>query len=230
MRALTLALSFLSATLLCFGMQGKQPDQLAQVLEQMETVGKSFRSYTARISLKKFTAVLKEFDAPDMGEFCYSRAKNGSALLRLEITSPGKRILTIRDDLFAVYQPEIKQAQVGNLGRNKDKAEYLALGIGQSPSKLQETFTISYHGFETINGSPCSVLIFKPKDPKAAAIYTSITAWIKKSTGVSTQLKLQEPSNNYLLVSFSDEKLNVKIPDSKFEQKLPKGTEIQRIQ
>jgi outer membrane lipoprotein-sorting protein len=229
-RALAALSFFLLLILSSYGMQDKQPDELSSVLKQMGSVGKTFTSFAAKISLKKYTAVLKEFDTPDSGEFLYSRAKDGSALLRLEIANPGKRILTIKDGVATIYQPVIKQAQIANLGKNKDKAEYLALGIGQSPAKLQETFNISYQGTESVNGFPCSVLVFKPKDPKAAATYSEITAWIKKSTGVSTQLKLQEPSKDYLIVNFSNEKLNLKIPDSNFEQKLPSDVERQKIQ
>ena len=41
--------------------------------------------------------------------------------------------------------------------------------------------------------------------------------------------KLLEPSGDYLIVNFSNEKLNGKVPASKFEQKLPKGVELVSI-
>jgi outer membrane lipoprotein-sorting protein len=229
-------ISLWTAGLLLFSLSGfgkpqvKAGDELQRVLSQMEAVGKTFRTFTARFSKKKYTAVLEEFDTPETGEFCYARAKDGSALLRQDATSPGRSILTIKAGTATNYQPAIKQAQVVNLGQNKDKAEYLALGIGQSPAKLQETFNLSYQGAEQINGAPCSILVLKPKNPKAAALFSSITLWIKKSSGIPIQQKLQEPSGDYLLVSFFDEKLNTKIPDSKFEQKLPGDTDIQRLQ
>ena len=211
--------------------QTKEDAALNQVLKQMEGVGKTFHSFKAHISKKHYTAVLKEFDTPETGEFYYERAKDGSALLRQEISSPGPSILTIKGGIAMFYQPVLKQAQIYNLGKNKDKAEYLALGLGQSPGKLQETFDLKYQGTETVAGFPCSVLVLKPKNPSAAAYASSITLWIKKSTGVPIQQKLQEPSGgDYLFVSFTDEKLNIQIPPSKFVQKLPSGVEIQKIQ
>ncbi len=202
---------------------------LNQVLKQMEAVGKTFKSFEAHITKKKYTAVLQEFDIPETGEFYYARAKDGSALLRQEITKPGPSVLTIKGGTATFYQPVLKQATVANLGKNKDKAEYMALGLGQSPAKLRETFNLQYQGTETISGNPCSILVLKPRNPSAAAYFSSITLWIKKSTGVPIQQKLQEPSGDYLLVSFTDEKLNVKFPPSKFEQKLPPGADIQRV-
>jgi outer membrane lipoprotein-sorting protein len=67
----------------------------------------------------------------------------------------------------------------------------------------------------------------KPKSASAGAFFATITLWIKKSSGVPIQQKLQEPSGDYLLVVFSDEKLNPKISEAKFEQKLPADIEKQ---
>ena len=195
----------------------------------MEAAGKGFRSFTARITERKFTAILKEFGTTETGEFFLARAKDGSTMMRREITSPGKVILTIKGEVLTVYRPAVKEAQIANLGKNKDKAEFLALGIGQPPSELQKSFNISYQGVESVGGDPCSVLVLKPRDAKTAAYYAMIVMWVP-SSGVPTQYKLQEPNNDYLLVTFSDKKLNVKIPDSKFEQKLPRGVQPLRLQ
>ncbi len=203
---------------------------LNQVLRQMEAMGKTFQTFQAQFSQKKYTSVLKEFDMPESGEFFYERSKDGSALLRQEVTKPGKRILTIKGGQAVIYQPALNQAQMVNLGKNKDKAEYLALGLGQSPGKLKETFDISYGGVENVGPSPCSILVFKPRNASAAAYFSSITIWIKKANGTPIQQKLQEPNGDYLLVSFTQEKINAPIPPSRFEQKLPANAEILKIQ
>ena len=214
----------------CGYSQGGNEAVLSQVLSQMDSVGKTFRSFQAQFSQKKFTAVLNEFDTPETGEFFYARAKDGSALLRQEVTKPGRRILTIKEGQAVIFQPSLNQAQVASLGKNKDKAEYLALGLGQSPGKLRETFEISYQGTENVGGNSCSILLLKPRNSAAAAYFTTITLWIKKSNGVPIQQKLQEPNGDYLLVSFANEKLNAEIPGSRFDQKLPAGVEILRFQ
>ncbi len=210
--------------------QGKPQPELDQALAKMEAVGKTFRSFSADFTQKKFTAVLNEFDTPESGEFLYARARDGSALLRQEVQKPASRILTISGGVATIYQPGVKQAQVVSLGKNKDKAEYLALGIGQSPGRLRESFNIDYRKVESLNGAPCWVLLLKPKSQAAAAYFSGITLWIKKANGVPIQEQLQEPNGDYLLVTFSGEKLNVSIPESRFEQKLPPGTDIQRLQ
>jgi outer membrane lipoprotein-sorting protein len=214
-----------------FGFSAEAPSNrgaLEQVLSQMEAVGKTFKSFAANFTQKKYTAVLKEFDTPESGEFYYARSKDGTALLRQEVISPGKRILTIKSGVATIYNPILKQAQIVNLGKNKDKAEFLALGLGQSPAKLQSTFDLEYLGTDQVAGVPCSVLILKPKNASVSAYFSAITLWVKKATGVPIQQKLQEPSGDYLLVNFSQEKLNVKIPEAKFDAQLPSGIDIQR--
>jgi outer membrane lipoprotein-sorting protein len=203
---------------------------LTQILRQMEAVGKTFRSFQAQFSQKKYTSVLKEFDTPETGEFLYARASDGSALLRQEVVNPARRILTIKGGLATIYQPSLNQAQQVNLGKNKDKAEYLALGLGQSPGRLRETFNLLYEGEETVANAPCSKLTLRPKNPAAAAYFSSITLWIKNSSGIPIQQELLEPNGDYLLVSFTGEKLNAQISTSKFEQKLPSGVEILKLQ
>jgi outer membrane lipoprotein-sorting protein len=209
--------------------QEKKDPELQRIYKQMDERQKAFRSFTAKVSQKEYTAVLKEFNTPETGEFYYKRANDGTALLRLEFTKPGKKILTIKNGILTFYQPAINQAQIKDLGKDQDKAEYLAIGLSQSPANLEKTFEISYKGTETVNGSPCDVLVFKPKLPKIATYLSSIIVWYKKSDGIPIQNKKEEPNGNYVLMSFSDEKLNVNIPSSKFDQKLSGDVEKQKF-
>jgi outer membrane lipoprotein-sorting protein len=211
-----------------FSQNGNQ-QALESTLERMGVVGKTFQSFEADFSQRQYVAVLKEFDSPESGIFQYARAKDGSALLRQEVKTPGVRILTIKGGVATIFQPKINQATVVNLGKNKDKAEYLALGLGQSPARLREAFEIESLGTEAIDGAPCAVLRLKPRSSAAAAYFSSITLWVKNAAGIPVQQKLQEPNGNYLLVKFTAEKLNRRIPDSQFEPRLPKGVDIQQI-
>jgi len=209
--------------------EGKEDADLQRVLNRMDALAQEFRTFTAKFSQKKYTAILKEFDTPEPGEFYYARSRDGSVGMRHEIQNPGKRILTIKGSHLTVYRPAIKEAQIASREKMQDIVEYLALGIGQKSARLREKFKVSYGGSEVLNKTRCSILVLVPKDPKTAARIESITIWLKDSNGMPAQYKFQEPTKDYLLISFYDEKLNVKIADSKFEQKLPAGTEIQKL-
>jgi outer membrane lipoprotein-sorting protein len=228
-----LCVRILLFSLLTFAMPGfceqkKEDVELQRVLSGMDSVAKDFRTFRAKFFQRKYTAVLKEFDKPDeSGEFCYSRTKDGTVLMRQEVLSPGKRITTVKGDTGTIYRPDIKEAQIVKRDKMQNYVEYFALGIGQYSSKLREKFKISYAGSEIINKAPCSILIMVPKDPKVEL--DSITVWLKESSWTPAQYKFLEPSKDYILITFSDEKVNSQIPSSKFEQNLPSDVERQKL-
>ena len=172
-----------------FGQQGKEDPELQRILNKMDAVAGNFRTFSAKFTQKNYTAVLKEFSAPDTGEFLYARAKDGSVSMRHEIMNPGKRILTIKGDTLTVYRPAIKEAQVASREKMRDIVEYLALGIGQSSAKLREKFKISYKGSESIDNAKCAILVFVPKDAKTADRLASITIWLKESSATPARYR-----------------------------------------
>jgi outer membrane lipoprotein-sorting protein len=214
---------FLMAVASCgFSAQGKDEAELQRTLNQMDAAGKTLKSFKAHFSQRKYTAILKEFDKPEQGEFYYTR-KDGVPLMRQEATIPGKKILTVKGKEAVFYQPDIKQAQIISLvGKYQNIAEYLAIGLGRSPAKL-ENFNLSYQGSESINGQACDMLLLKPK---SASRFASVTLWVKKVNGILVQNKFLEPNGDYTVLTFSEEKLNKKIPDSMFEQNL-KGKDVE---
>ena len=195
----------------------------------MDAASAKFSSFEAKFTQKKYVSILKIFETPETGSFYYTMDKNRAVQMRHEILDPGVRITTIKGDTATIYQPAIKQAQIYNLGKRKNLVEYLATGLGQSSARLKEQFDISFAGTEEIGGEPCSILTLVPKDKNAAASLKSISIWLKKSTGTPTQYKFLEPTGDYMLETFSEEKLNGKIPEDKFDQKFSSGTEILRL-
>jgi len=209
--------------------QNEENPALEKTLARMDAASAKFSSFEAKFTQKRYLALLKEYETPETGDFYFTKDKNSAVQLRLETRTPGVRIQTINGDSAVVYQPAIKQAQIYNLGNRKNLVEYLATGLGQSSGRLKEQFEINYAGAETVNDAPCSILELVPKDKSAAATVRSITIWFKDSTGTPTQYKFVEPTRDYMIVTFSEEKLNGKIPTNRFEQNLPGGTEILRL-
>lgn len=205
---------------------GESEVELEATLKKMELASAGFKTFSADLVTVKYDALLDEFYPEETGKFYYSRDKDGSALIRWEILEPGEKILTIQEREALLYQPKIKSAQKYHLKANREKAEYLVLGIGQSPGELRKTFNVRYLGSDEVNGADCAQIELTPKDPKAASMFSSIIVWIKKESGVSTRMKLVEPYNDYITVDFSNEKLNEKINRSLFSQKLPDGVDI----
>jgi outer membrane lipoprotein-sorting protein len=196
---------------------------LEEILARMESAGKQVTSFSANISQKKWTAVLKEFDRGEKGGLWYLRPKAGQAYLRKDITSPENNILVIADGEAVFYEPKIKQARKYQLGANKDKAEFLVLGFGTTARSLTETYNIRLLGEESIDGRKTHMLELKPKSLKAAAYFSEIVLWVADQIGLPIQQKLVEPNGDYMLIKFEGLKLNPGINKNKFKLSLPSG-------
>jgi outer membrane lipoprotein-sorting protein len=209
--------------------QSKEDPEIQKTLNKVDEAAGNFRSFTAKFVQKRYLALLKEYETPESGEFYYALARDKSVRMRHEIAAPVQRITTISGASAVVYEPKTKEATEYLLGKRKNLVEYLATGMGQSASKLREQFYITYQGTEAIQGTPCSVLVFVPRNQSAAASVKSITIWFKKLSGIPAQYKFLEPTGDFMLETFSEERLNAKIPDSKFEQKFSRDVEVQKF-
>ncbi len=205
---------------------GKEEKDLAAILEKMTQFGRNFRSLAADIRQRKYIAVIDEFEREEKGKLYYQRTSNGSARLRREIHEPAQQIATIDDGVAVIYEPALQQARRLRLGRHKDKTEFFALGIGQPPGKLQQVFNISLIGREALNGARAALLELVPKGREAGSLFARIILWIDENKGLPLQQKFVEHNGDFILVRFSNIKINVKMPDSLFKLKLSKDIEI----
>jgi outer membrane lipoprotein-sorting protein len=200
--------------------------ELDRILQKMEESGSRMKCFQAELTQKKYIAVLQEYDPEENGMFFYAKGGDGSALIRKEIKTPTPTVVVINKGDGMVYYPKIKQAQKISLGQHKDKAEFMAVGVGQSSKKLRDTFHIRFIQHEVLEGTPTSVLELKPKSDKAAAFLSIITLWMDEQNWLPIQSKLQEPNDDYQMTRFRNVKINIPIPDSTFSMKLPSDVEI----
>lgn len=223
---LTIAVCFFIPSII--DAQTASSEEVDEILQEMDRAGKNFKSFTAELSQRKYTAILEEFDTEETGTFAYRRTRDGQTLIRKEITSPSHSIAIINRDEGLIYYPKIKQAHKIRLGEHKGKAEFLAIGVGQSGGKLKSHFDIQVQGHETVDGVPVVVLALRPKSEKTAAFLSLITLWMDEVRWIPVQTRLQEPNDDYLLTKFSKIELNAKIPLSRFSLKVPSDVEIDR--
>lgn len=200
---------------------------LDQVLREIDRVGDSLKSMTATIEQKKWTDILDEYDSGERGTFSFLR-EGDDVLLRKEISSPSSNVLVIRDGKVVFYQPMIKQAQEYSLGKSGDKAEFLLLGFGSDREALSKTYEIEYLGEEQLEGRTTHKLLMKPRSGQVAAFFVEIMLWIDDERWIPIQQRLTEPTQDHLLIRFSDLRLNPGLKKSDFDLKLPKGVRVIR--
>lgn len=194
---------------------------LEQVLSKMDQAGASLKSMSARITQKKWTDILEQFDKGETGQFIFLKEKN-DVYLRKDIALPQPNTLVIRQGNVLFYQPKIKQAQKYNLGKNKDKAEFLLLGFGSDKEALKKAYRIRLLKKEAVQGRETYVLELTPRSEEVSAYFSQIVLWVDSKLWVPVQQKLVEPNKDYLLINFDAIKLNDKISKFRFELKLAK--------
>jgi len=198
---------------------------LEKLLDRLEEQGAEVKSMSALLEQKKWTDILQEFDEGEFGRFLFLKKKD-QVFLRKEIEDPQLSFLVIADSEVVFFQPLIKQAQKYRLGKNKDKAELLVLGFGTTREALEETYEMELLGEEKVGEIQTWILEMIPRSDKVQAFFSKIVLWIDAHRWIPIQQKLIEPTDDYLLVRFSEVQLNPKLSPSDFKLKLPKGTRI----
>lgn len=198
---------------------------LEEILNRMDRAGESLRSMSADIEQRKWTDILQEFDRGQSGRFLFLKERD-EVYLRRDIQKPSVDSLVIREGQVTYYQPGIKQAQQYQLGRHRDKAEFLLLGFGSDKDALKEAYDIRLVGREKVDEHDVYRLELAPKSGQVAAYFPLIVLWIDTERWLPIQQQLVEPTQDYLLIRFRGIQLNPRISRSDFDLKLPRDVRI----
>ena len=203
---------------------GQTPLSLETVLERMEAVGREFRNLEADIERTKVVVIVDDHSTSS-GKFYFARSGHTSRI-RMNIDKPSRQELLVDKGKLHMYFPRIKQAQVADLGKNQDKAEFMAIGFGQSSADILKYYDVTFVGQGTVAGIMTYILDLTPKSADFAAIFSNIRLWVDQERWIPIQTKLTEAGGDYLDVRFSNIKINGRLSNSVFELKLPKDVQI----
>src|SRR5215467_9423943 len=215
------------ACLLCFlsfspVSQAQGTYTLEQVFAKMDEVAKTFRSTQSDIERTHVTILVNDKDVSS-GKFYYVR-EGKEPRVRLDLAKPANQQLLIDKGKLQIYTPNLKQVQEATLGEHQDKVEmFMALGFGQSSQDLKRNFSVSLAPDEVVDGKMTTVLELKPKN---SAMFKSVQMWMDQEKWVAAQIKTTENSGDYMVLNFSNVKLNAGIPDSVFDLKMPKDVRV----
>jgi outer membrane lipoprotein-sorting protein len=200
---------------------------LDQVLAKMEENGKKFQSMQASLERTKVTVIVND-KATDSGTVYFKRRGKDPRIM-VDITKPEQQRMLVDQGKALLYFPKLKQVQEYFLGQNQDKAEFLLIGFGQSNQDIRKVYDTALVGEETINGVKTSILELKPKSAKVSALFNKIRLWMDQTKWIPIQSQLTEGSGDYMIVKFTNIKMNVKIPESAFDLKMPKDVKTIKL-
>ena len=197
---------------------------LDQVLAKMEEVGKSFKFMQATMERTKVTVIVND-KALDSGTVYFTR-RGQDPRIKLDITRPEQQHMLIDNGKALLYFPKLKQVQEYTLGKNQDKAEFLLIGFGQSNENIKKFYDASVVGEEVIDGQKTSILELKPKSVQVKAMFSNVRLWMDQQRWIPVQSKLTEGSGDYMVIKFTNIKMNAKIGESVFDLKMPKDVQV----
>jgi len=225
LRNITLSILLLGGAVLndsaaCFS---ESTPEIKKVFERIDNAGKSIVDLTAGITQNKVTLVVND-TSTDTGKLLLKRTKSGNRT-RLDYQTPEVKTLLIDKGKIWIYEPNLKRLQEIELGKHRDQAEFMLVGVGQSSIDLLRAYDVKYLREENVNGSKASLIELRPKSEKASAMFSKIWLWIDYNFGIPIQTQLTESSGDYLTLRLGNIKINPNLTDKDFKLNLPPGVE-----
>jgi outer membrane lipoprotein-sorting protein len=226
----SLAFMLFATILIPVAFSATAPDDLTSVLAKLDATSKTFKSAQADVLWDHVQTQPVEDKDSQAGTILVVR-ESGATKLALHIkTDNGQAAL--KDMVYAggvgkMYQPSIKQIQVFKIGDNKAALDaFLTIGFGGSGQDLNKNWTITSLGTESVNGTSAVKLQLVPKDAELAKSTPKVLLWIDMNQGVAVKQQRFQNDGSYLVFTYSNIKLNGKVPSGAFEIKTAPGTQV----
>lgn len=201
--------------------QARGPVTLEGALGQLDQSAKSFHSLSANVERTKVTVVVNDHST-----------EAGTILVRgekmlLALTTPDPRTILRTGDNLYIYEPGLKRVEEFNLGKNRGLVDqFLLLGFGTEGKDLRNGYKVSLVGEPTLDDKKTVELELIPKSEDVLKQFSKIQIWFDETLWLPVQQQLFENgSGDYMVVRYSKIDRNPNIPESKFKQHWPKGTE-----
>jgi len=218
-----------SATTAPSGSKAPANDGLEAVLNQMDKAAATFRSAEADFVWDQFQAIVQEHDI-QKGKVFFVRHEKDTHMAA-QINEPDKKQVVFTEGKIRFYQPKIDQVTEYEAGTNREEVEsFMVLGFGGRGHDLLKSFDVKYEGDETVEGVKTAKLELTPKAEKVKKMFSRFILWIDPVRDVSLKQQAFEPSGDFRTATYSNIKLNEKVPDDTFKLKTTSKTKIVKPQ
>lgn len=202
----------------------QSPAALNDAFARMDQTARQFKSMSADVARDSHTAVINE-DEKDSGTIKVKRDKNGGTRMLIDLTGSQPKTVAFDEKNVSVYYPKIKTVQIFSVGARRTLVDQLLLlGFGASSTALRSDYNVTLLGVEKIGSENTWHLQLIPKSPEALQRLKKAELWISQSNGLPLQQRFMTSSGgDFMLVTYSNMKLNPDIPDGALKLKYPKG-------
>ena len=181
------------------------------MLQRMDQAAPAFKAMTADLKMVTYTKILDD-KAIETGRVTMQRVKKSDTRAVIEFSGEAARTLTLQGKTVRIYYPNLKQYQDYDVGKTVNVNQFLLLGFGSSGKELSANYDIKSAGTEKIAGVDTAKLLLTPKDKKAQEHLKTAEIWVPNDSPNPIQQRFNEPSGNYRLVTYSNIKINPRLP------------------
>lgn len=220
---LVLALAVL--LLPAFSTAARAQDSLEATLEGMDDASRSFRDMQADIERETVTIFINH-SRIETGTMAFARGDQSR--IRISLREPASKEFLVADGKVRIYNPTTRVVEEIGLGEHEDKVEFMVIGFGTPREALMRQYDVEWVGVEDVDGHRVSVLDLTPTDSDVARYFSAIRLWIDQNEWVPVQTRATELSGDYMIVRFSNVRLNRGVPRGTFRLDLPDDVEVVR--
>lgn len=202
---------------------GGRASPLEDALARLDKAAAGFRGMTAQIRKMSYTALVKESDE-ESGRIILFRPKPKDLRMLVEFDRPSPRAVAFQGNKIQLYYPKLNTVQEYDLGKQAGLVDqFLLLGFGTPGRELRRAYTIRYVGEEKVNGVTTDRLELTPVSEEAARHVKSVEIWVSQTDGMVVQQKVNQPSRDYVLVTYTGIQVNPALTPAQVRLNLPKG-------
>ncbi|MBY0506628.1 MAG: hypothetical protein K2X03_22095 [Bryobacteraceae bacterium] len=191
---------------------------LESTLAKMNANSGTFAGMTATLKRTQHTAIIND-DAREGGRIAMKRTKGKVAVL-IDFTEPEAKAFSYRDKRVEMYLPKINTLQIYDTGKfDTALTQGLLIGFGTSSKELSANYDIKWIGDEKLGAH----LELNPKLAATKEHIKKIEMWLDGADGYPRQVKIHQPSNDYMLIQYSDLQMNPALTEEQLRVKAPKN-------
>ncbi|MFP5209657.1 MAG: LolA family protein [Acidobacteriota bacterium] len=219
------AFAALTAIILLPGRPAFAADNLQSVLRKLDQSAASFRTASADFEFDSVTTEPVTDKNIQKGSIYYERKGKSFKMgvhIREENDRPVPKVITVNGGTAKLYEKLIDQ--VTTISKASKLESYVGVGFGASGKDLAEKWNITYQGSEMVGEVRTEKLELVPKDSAVLKYFRKITIWVDPERDVTLKQFFDEGPGQYRVSTYSNIKLNQRLPGDAFTFKTDKHT------
>jgi outer membrane lipoprotein-sorting protein len=225
--------TWLRVSIVCLSLAGPATlaaadNSLQQVLSRMDKAAAGFHAMTAQVTYVTHTDILND-NSTETGTAIMKKVQPGEVQARIDFTAPNLKTITIEKRRVQEYLPKINTLQIFDLDKKGPQLDkFLMIGFGTSGTEIAAAYDVMILGSEQLSGQAVTRLQLVPKSGEAKQYVKKLELWIpEQGDPYPLREKIFEPSGDYLLVTYSDQKINPLLKADALELKPLAGVKVE---